>query len=203
VPGLNTYAWLGSCRSVIRFAGKCDDERPDPAVFLTPLFSPSICFLTASPALVNVNCIGCVQCHMFEQIRILVRRFGRHVLPCQLLLIAFAPFLHAHSAEPSMHAAGFHAYFDLPTQRSGICPWSGDPTSPLTVEVGEFRNCQAVGADGLTCETAVEPLVCNLSAGFDLVEPAFSQTRLAARYPNPPCGAGQTKSAYPPSPQAP
>jgi len=140
---------------------------------------------------------------MFEQIRILVRRFGRHVLPCQLLLIGFAPFLHAHSAEPAVHAAGFHAFFDLPAQQSGICPWSGDPTSPLTVEVGEFRSNKAVGPDGLACETAVEPLVCNLSAGFDRVDPAFPQTRLAAQYPNPPCAAAQPKSGYPPSPQAP
>jgi len=74
---------------------------------------------------------------MFSRLLRSTRRFASLFTLTHALLAAFAPILHAHSAEPLNGAGGFHAYFEMADASEAACPGSGQPNPLFTAEVAE------------------------------------------------------------------
>lgn len=56
-----------------------------------------------------------------------------------IVLVAMAPWLHAHSAEPIARDAGFHLFVATEDNRVGLCPNSGEQKPVLTADISEKR----------------------------------------------------------------
>ena len=76
---------------------------------------------------------------MFERILKSVRLNAARFLMAHLLLVAFAPLLHAHSIVPEEYAGGFHLHLASLESDITICPQSGQLQMVVTAEVNESR----------------------------------------------------------------
>ena len=76
---------------------------------------------------------------MFERILKSVRLSAARFLLAHLLLVAFAPLLHAHSVVPEEYAGGFHLHLASLESDITICPQSGQLQMVVTAEVNESR----------------------------------------------------------------
>ena len=76
---------------------------------------------------------------MFERILKSARLNAARFLLAHLLLVAFAPLLHAHSIVPEEYAGGFHLHLASLEGDITICPQSGQLQMVVTAEVNESR----------------------------------------------------------------
>ena len=76
---------------------------------------------------------------MFDRILKSVRLNATRFLLAHLLLVAFAPLLHAHSVVPEEYAGGFHLHLASLEGDITICPQSGQLQMVVTAEVNESR----------------------------------------------------------------
>lgn len=76
---------------------------------------------------------------MFQRILKTARLNATRFLLAHLLMVAFAPLLHAHSVTPDEYAGGFHLHVATLQSDITICPQSGKPQLVLTAEVSESR----------------------------------------------------------------
>lgn len=87
---------------------------------------------------------------MFQRILKNVRLSATRFLLAHLVLVTFAPLLHAHSVTPDEYAGGFHLHLASLESDITLCPQSGQPQVVLTAEVSESRTHEedaAVPAD--------------------------------------------------------
>ena len=56
-----------------------------------------------------------------------------------VVLVAMAPWLHAHSVEPIAHETGFHVFVASADILVGLCPKSGEHQPVLTADISEKR----------------------------------------------------------------
>jgi len=63
-----------------------------------------------------------------------------------IVLVAMAPWLHAHSTEPIAKDAGFHLFVANEANSVGLCPKSGEQKPVLTADISEKRNLDEVAA---------------------------------------------------------
>jgi|GEM_PF-6134784 len=145
---------------------------------------------------------------MFLRLIKSVRRFANLFVLVHVLLAAFAPTLHAHSAQPLGHVGGFHAHFELEGRPSILCSDLGCTYPAFTIEVAEQRTVK----NGEFVADAADLLARCLVLGSYPHPPTLAiassssavSTPASIRAPEASAAKANALScAYPPRPQAP